>query len=111
MSEYSTTDDFNLLQEALRELRGGDQQRIAETGLSIVATLLRKNADYGGSAHKSPVLLPDLGCGTSILVRMSDKIERLRNLLNSDSDAQVQESIDDTMMDLAGYAILYLCRP
>ena len=39
---------------------------------------------------------------------MSDKIARLRNLL-SGAVAQVEdESVQDTMIDLAGYLILYL---
>ncbi len=42
---------------------------------------------------------------------MSDKIARLANLHGREQDAAVAESIDETMADLAGYAILYLSRP
>ena len=38
---------------------------------------------------------------------MSDKLQRLQKLLSGDQ-MKVKESIDDTMKDLAGYAILWL---
>jgi hypothetical protein len=37
-----------------------DQQRIAECGLELTALLLRKNADYGGSAWQAPLLAPGM---------------------------------------------------
>lgn len=82
-------------------------------GVHLTATLLRKNADYGSSVYKQPVLAPGVDVATAIRVRMSDKIERLRNLLASPLQANrvITESIDDTMRDLAGYAILWLARP
>lgn len=41
---------------------------------------------------------------------MSDKIARLQNLLKNNKN-MVDESMQDTMADLAGYAILWLCTP
>lgn len=101
--------DEALLQDALANGRGEDQKRIAETVCRIGATLLRKNADYGGSAWQSPVLAPSMNAGDAIRVRMSDKINRLATL--STKSAEVSESVDDTLADLAGYCILELARP
>ena len=101
--------DEALFRDALANGRGPDQQRIAETVLRIGATLLRKNADYGGSAWQPPVLAPSMNAGDAIRVRMSDKIHRLAAL--SSKAAEVNESIDDTLSDLAGYCILELARP
>ncbi len=43
-----------------------------------------------------------------ILIRMSDKWSRIKGL--SAKEAAVKdESIEDTMLDLANYALLYLC--
>lgn len=90
--------------------RGGDQARIAAACLDFADTILRKNADYGSSVWKVPVLCPGLNPGDAIKVRMSDKIERLASLANKPPEV-VGESYDDTLFDLAAYAVLYLCRP
>ena len=87
-----------------------NQQRIAELGLKWIATLLRKNADYGSSVFKSPKLKPSLSPGDAILVRASDKIERLSNLMDK-GQGEIDESIEDTMSDLGSYCLLYLARP
>lgn len=97
------------LLEALLGRRDVDQQRIATVGLQVVSTLLRKNADYGSSVFKSPIMAKHLDPGTGILVRLSDKVERFSNL--SDKEGEIDESLDDTLKDMAGYAILYIARP
>ena len=85
------------------------QRRIAAIGVDFIATLLAKNADYGSSAWKPPKLKPNLSPGDAILVRMSDKIERIESL--STAEAQVDESLEDSMKDLGAYALLWLARP
>lgn len=60
-----------------------------------------KNHDYGNSFEQS---LDEFGLIASI-VRMSDKINRIKSLINN--EAQVKdESIKDTLFDLANYAIM-----
>ena len=39
---------------------------------------------------------------------MSDKLRRLTALAGKEEQAEVAESLDDTLKDLAGYAILLL---
>lgn len=63
-------------------------------------TYIKKNHDYGNSFDKS---IDKFGL-TAAVVRMNDKIERLNSLLNK--DAKVDESIRDTVMDLANYCIM-----
>ena len=46
----------------------------------------------------------------AIQCRMSDKVARLRRLLDSNTE-EVAESLADTMVDLAGYCILWLEAP
>lgn len=70
-------------------------------------TLVEKNRAYGSSAFIAPPFAPQCDEGTAILVRMGDKVERLRALLThsvNDND----ESTTDTVRDLAGYCILWL---
>lgn len=61
----------------------------------------RKNADYGDSFDKT---LDEFGLVASA-TRMSDKFNRFKSLIKN--SAQVQdEKIEDTLIDLASYAIM-----
>lgn len=62
-----------------------------------------KNADYGDSFAKVREEIPN-----AILVRLSDKLNRLKSLMTKDDDERkvLDESIDDTLMDIANYALL-----
>ncbi len=72
----------------------------------LKTVLVRKNTDYGASAFSRPALAPGVDPTTAILVRMSDKISRLNNLRGTEQPNY--EAIEDTILDLAGYAILLL---
>lgn len=62
---------------------------------------IAKNHDYGNSVHDT---YEKYGL-TSFLVRIEDKLNRARTL--SKNDAKVNdEKIEDTLMDMANYAIL-----
>ena len=62
---------------------------------------IRKNADYGDSVHDT---YTKYGL-TSFLVRIEDKLNRARTL--SSKRALVDdEKIEDTLLDMANYAIL-----
>ena len=63
----------------------------------------KKNADYGDSFSKT---YDEFGL-TASAIRINDKTERFKKLIKQ--DAQVQdESIKDTLLDLANYAVLTL---
>lgn len=63
-----------------------------------------KNHDYGDSFRKTRSIVP-----SAILVRLHDKLGRLDSLLMAPESATVKdESIDDTLIDLANYAIMEL---
>lgn len=78
-----------------------------DTHLDVCHTLndiyQRKNADYGDSFAKLRNELP-----SAILVRVYDKYSRLKNLLEGSDQLVLDESIDDTLMDLANYCIMEL---
>lgn len=87
----------------------GDQKLIWDYFEKMKTTCIKKNMDYGSSVFKQPVLAPNLPVPTAILVRMSDKIQRLSNLLEREDQSLVQdEACTDTMVDLAAYAVLFL---
>lgn len=63
----------------------------------------KKNADYGDSFSKT---FDEFGL-TASAIRINDKTERFKKLIKQ--NAQVQdESIKDTLLDLANYALLTL---
>ena len=63
-----------------------------------------KNADYGDSFEKSYM---EYGL-TMSCIRLEDKLNRLKSLNFSRTIKVKNESIEDTLMDLANYAIMTL---
>ncbi len=65
----------------------------------LLATFIQKHKDYG----KGNILsIKELG----IAFRLTEKVERLKNLLMNPSQDPVNESISDNIKDIAVYAIL-----
>lgn len=62
----------------------------------------RKNADYGDSFHKTFI---EEGMAMS-RIRLTDKLERFKRLTKSGEQNVKDESIRDTLIDLANYAIM-----
>ena len=83
----------------------GIEPNLTRVANQMVDTYKRKNADYGDSFgdsinHYGPV---------AAHVRIGDKINRLQSLVLKKQTAQVKdESIADTYLDLACYAIMTL---
>lgn len=77
------------------------KQRITAVTDFLRDTLIRKNRDYGDSFAKQYAKYGIM----SGLIRMDDKMRRLENLVGG-AEANVDESVEDTLLDLAGYALL-----
>ena len=67
----------------------------------VAMLVLEKNADYGDAWQKHGL--------AGVLVRISDKALRLQNLEGKEA-LVVDEKVDDTLMDIAGYALLGLLK-
>jgi hypothetical protein len=100
-----TNSSTDIIFSALEGNRGEHQQLIAQVGVALITTLLQKNNDYGSSVFKEPILCPGLPTTAAIDVRMSDKIERIKNLKTAKQEV-VSESIQDTYNDLGSYCLL-----
>lgn len=97
------SDIFN---QALAGKRGKHQQLIAEAvAREWGELLLKKNHDYGSAIFAPPVLAPDIPASLAIQVRLSDKLSRIKNLLDNPAEVS-EESIDDSMLDYAAYRLL-----
>lgn len=68
----------------------------------LAALYERKNHDYGDSFGKS---FTEYGMAMPC-IRLEDKLNRLKALTRSGNQQVSDESIDDTLMDLANYAIM-----
>lgn len=62
----------------------------------------RKNSDYGASVNDT---YQKYGM-VAYLVRMEDKLNRVRNLILKENQQIEDEKIRDTLIDLANYSIL-----
>lgn len=67
---------------------------------SVMTMLLKKNADYGSASF-------DLGLNGN-MVHLWDKVKRYRSILTNGSNECNFESIEDTLRDIIGYAIIGL---
>jgi hypothetical protein len=72
----------------------------------VAETLVKKNRDYGSSIFDSPKFAPDLDPGIAIRVRRSDKEARKQELLTRAGKPDVDESINDTQLDIIAYDVL-----
>ena len=66
-------------------------------------TYKAKNADYGDSFTKVRREYPEAIC-----IRLMDKLERLKTLYKGNEQRVKDESIDDTLLDIANYAVMEL---
>ncbi len=70
----------------------------------LANVLNQKNLAYGDSFSKS---LDEDGL-LVLKIRLSDKFNRICNLIKRGEDKENDESLEDTLLDMAGYAILGL---
>lgn len=68
-------------------------------------THARKNSDYGDAAYQGYKELGD----AYYIVQLHNKLSRLKSLTIQNRKQQVRdESIDDTLMDMANYAVMFI---
>ena len=82
-----------------------DTRYLDDILMELKVTMVQKHQDYGpyNIAHAPG------GAMNGLLVRMHDKMERLENLyFNRKTDTPNFESVEDTLKDLANYAIIGL---
>ena len=64
----------------------------------------KKSSDYGNSTHDTYMKYG----AAAYLVRMEDKINRVRSLTQNNNQKAEDEKIHDSLVDLANYSILML---
>ncbi len=69
----------------------------------------KKNRDYAGGDYLSNFLMcerMEIPAWKGCLIRLSDKTARLMNIARTDQSVVSDETVFDTLMDLAIYAII-----
>lgn len=77
------------------------EEACRDTALRVAEIVIDKQHDYG---HDNILAFKEQG----LVVRLWDKISRLKNLLWIAKEPPKNESIEDTFTDIAGYAIIGL---
>lgn len=74
-----------------------------EIANNMIETCIAKNNDYGSSVEDTYKKFGDM----SYLVRITDKYNRILSLIDKEAEIK-DESIDDTILDMANYCCLWL---
>lgn len=96
------------LEKELKMTRGDIKMKMTDEQLhkkildEIHETYKAKNKDYGNSFGKQ---YEEFGLLSSI-IRITDKYERLKQLYKNNEANVKDESIEDTLLDMANYAIM-----
>ena len=77
------------------------EEACRKVALEIAEVVIAKLHDYG---HDNILAFREQG----LIVRLWDKLARLKNLIWVNPDNPKNESIEDTFTDIAGYAIIGL---
>lgn len=95
------------LQKTLDKVKEPVENEFMEEYKKIVTETMelcvKKNKDYGSSVESTFEKFGDI----SYLVRITDKYNRICSLLNKEGEVK-DESIDDTIRDMANYSFLWL---
>jgi hypothetical protein len=76
-------------------------EQFRDIASEMLRTYIAKNSDYGNSFGES---LDEFGIVASV-VRVGDKMNRIKSLSKKEAEVK-DESIRDTLLDMANYAIM-----
>ena len=93
--------NLEVLEENDKTLSNTSAHQFKDIAKGMIETYVRKNHDYGNSFDKS---LDKFGLVASV-VRIGDKMNRIESLVQKEAMVQ-DESIRDTLLDTANYAIM-----
>lgn len=104
MSEIETIYSVDQPEEycSMSDIEETNVTEMRELYADLLQTYINKNKDYGNSFDQS---IDEFGLIAGV-VRMADKLNRLKTLINK-PHSEVDESLRDTALDLANYAAMF----
>jgi hypothetical protein len=98
--------ELDIIQKELKRMTREDLRLLHEHMCEDARNLMKaKNVDYATESDifRNFRMFGELG----ILVRMSDKLARLRSIMENGRAQVSNESINDTLVDIINYAVIY----
>lgn len=86
------------------EVNEVNKSEIVTIANEIAELVEKKDKDYNSAFLKT---LKEYG-NVAYFLRIDDKLNRLKNLLLNNTNAEVNESVEDTLKDIIGYTLLML---
>ena len=80
------------------------ESEIIKIAKEIGQLVEKKDKDYNSAFSKT---LKEYG-NVAYFLRIDDKLNRLKNLMLNNNNAEVKESVEDTLKDIIGYTLLML---
>ena len=80
------------------------EKTILDIATEIGQLVEKKDKDYNSAFSKT---LKEYG-DVAYFLRIDDKLNRLKSLLLRSKDAEINESVEDTLKDIVGYTLLML---
>ena len=80
------------------------ESEIVNIAKEIGELVEKKDKDYNSAFSKT---LKEYG-NVAYFLRLDDKLNRLKNLMLNNNNAEVNESVEDTLKDIVGYTLLML---
>lgn len=81
-----------------------EESKIVTIANEIGQLVEKKDKDYNSAFSKT---LKEYG-DVAYFLRIDDKLNRLKSLLLRSKDAEINESVEDTLKDIVGYTLLML---
>ena len=80
------------------------ESEIVTIAKEIAELVEKKDKDYNSAFSKT---LKEYG-NVAYFLRIDDKLNRLKNLMLNNNNAEINESVEDTLKDIIGYTLLML---
>ena len=110
-TSYKIVDDENKMfcYSKYRFIKVPEVNEVYESEIVTIANEIaelveKKDKDYNSAFSKT---LKEYG-DVAYFLRIDDKLNRLKSLLLDNKDAEVNESVEDTLKDIVGYTLLML---
>ena len=97
-------DDNELIHYGKKRFAPADENNIIILANEIAELVEKKDKDYNSAFSKT---LKEYG-DVAYFLRIDDKLNRLKSLLLRSKDAEINESVEDTLKDIVGYTLLML---
>ena len=86
------------------EINELNESEIVNIAKEIGQLVEKKDKDYNSAFSKT---LKEYG-NVAYFLRIDDKLNRLKNLMLNNTNAEVNESVEDTLKDIIGYTLLMI---